>query len=119
MLTFLFMLMIAMIAVIAQVTPNQLIEILVPVVVWVAAGFVNWLKAKLGTSGFGGTVLVTLVVPILSLAATYLASLINPNLSFWPTFFFGLLGVVINEVIKQWKQTLTKTQTKADKNLIG
>lgn len=103
----------------AGVLPEELIAILMPVVVWVASGFVNWLKAKLGTSGFGGTVLVTLVVPILSLVLSWLASLILPDMNFWLLFFLGLLSVFINEVIKQWQQSLKGQQTKANKNLIG
>ena len=108
-------------ATIAQtiIFPEQLIEILVPVIVWLAAGFVNWLKAKLGTTGFGGTVLITLVVPVLSLAASYVATLINPELSFLPMFLLGLLSVFVNELIKQWQQSLKKQQTKANTNLIG
>ena len=120
-LTGLIFLLVSLIATLAQaiIIPSQLIEILVPVIVWLASGLVNWLKTKLGVEGFGGTILVTLVVPVLSLAASYIATLIKPELSFLPMFLFGLLAVFVNELIKQWQQTLKGTQTKADKNLIG
>jgi len=101
------------------ILPEQLIAILMPVVVWLASGFVNWLKATLGSEGFGGTVLVTLIVPLLSLLASWLAGLIVPDMSFWGLFFLGLIGVYINEVIKQWQQSVTGKQKKVKKNLIG
>lgn len=103
-----------------SINPADIIALLVPVVVWLASAFVNWFKAFLGSQGFSGTVLVTLVVPILSFGAAELYSyLAKPDLSFWVIFGLGLLGNFINEVVKQWSQTATKTQTAAKTKLIG
>jgi len=113
------LLTLVLIIAILGVLPEELIAILMPVVVWLATGFVNWLKATLGNSGFGGTVLVTLVVPLFSLLFTWVAGLIVPGINFWGAFFLGLIGVYINEVIKQWNQSRLGKQTKANKNLIG
>lgn len=101
------------------ILPDELIALLMPVIVWLATGFVNWLKATLGNSGFGGTVLTTMVVPALSLLLSFLGSLISPDLSFWQLFALGLLSVFINEVVKQWDQSVKGTQTNANKDLIG
>jgi hypothetical protein len=117
-LSFLTILLFAVIAILG-ILPEQLIQILMPVIVWLAVGFVNWLKATLGAGGFGGTVLVTLVVPLLSLLLTWVTGLIVPGMDFWGTFFLGLIGVYINEVIKQWNQSVTGVQKSAKKDLVG
>lgn len=93
---------------------NQLSVILLPIIVWLAGIVVNWLKIKFtSTGGFGGTIFVTLLVPI----SSYLASLVydlllNPDLPFLSLFGLGLLGTFINELIKQWQQSISGNQTK-------
>ena len=102
------------------VDPNEIIVLVLPLVVWLATWFVNWAKAKLGTGGFSGTVLVSLVVPLLSWAAAEIYAYISgSNGNFWTLFGLGLLGTFINEVVKQWKQSATKTQTPTKKELVG
>ncbi len=102
------------------VDPNQLIVMILPLVVWLAAWFVNWAKHKLGSGGFSGTVLVTFVVPILSWGAAEIFSLLTQYQgNFWALFGLGLLGTFINEIVKQWKQTAKKVQKPAKKELVG
>lgn len=103
-----------------QILPDQLVVLFVPILVWLASGAVNWLKAKLAGDGFGGTVLVTLVVPVLSyLASLVVEALAEPQTNFWIMFLLGLVGVFINEMVKQWTQSAKGVQTKAKKQLIG
>lgn len=112
--------MLLTIGVIAQILPNDLVALIVPVVVWLATTAVNWVKSKLGTGGFGGTVVVTLIVPALSLAVAWIAQqLLNPGLSYWMLVGLGVLGTFFNEFIKQWAQTFKGTQTSASPKLSG
>lgn len=102
------------------IAPNELIAILMPIIVWLVSALVNWLKSILGTQGFSGTILVTIIVPVLSLVAAWIAELLlKPDLNFWILFGLGLLGVFVNEFIKQWKQTVSGKQTATKTNLIG
>lgn len=106
--------------VVAQIVPNDLVLLLVPVIVWLATTTVNWLKSKVSNGGFGGTVVVTLLVPLISLAAAWLADMaLNPGISFWMLFALGILGTYFNELIKQWTQTFKGEQTRASTNLTG
>lgn len=106
--------------VIAQIVPNDLVALLMPVVVWLATTVVNWLKSLVTGGGFGGTVVVTLIVPVLSLATAWIADqLLNPGLNFWLLVALGILGTFFNEFIKQWTQTFKGTQTKAATSLSG
>ena len=106
--------------VIAAILPNELVALIIPIVVWLATTAVNWVKSKLGTGGFGGTVVVTLIVPALSLAVAWIAeALLNPGLSYWALVGLGVLGTFFNEFIKQWTQTLKGTQTASSPKLSG
>lgn len=104
-----------------NINPNDLIVLLLPVIVWAATTAVNWVKDKVTqTGGFGGTVVVTLIVPVLSLLSAWIADqLLNPGLSFWLLVALGILGTFFNEFIKQWTQTFKGTQTKASTKLSG
>lgn len=92
----------------------ELAVIVVPLIVWLAGVIVNWLKVKFtSTGGFGGAIFVTLIVPVLSYLATLIYDLLlNPDLPFLEIFGLGLLGTFVNEIIKQWKQSITGSQTK-------
>jgi hypothetical protein len=100
--------------------PNTIITLVLPLVVWIATWFVNWLKVKLGNQGFSGTVLVTLIVPLLSwVSAEIFTYLSGYEGNFWALFGLGLLGTFVNEVVKQWKQTAAKAQTPTKNKLVG
>ena len=104
----------------AGIDPNQIIVLILPLIVWLATWFVNWAKSKLGTSGFSGTVLVTLIVPLLSWVSVEIFTYISGyEGNFWGLFGLGLLGTFVNEVIKQWKQSATGNQSAAKKELVG
>lgn len=119
-LTMLIALVLGFSMVIAQIVPNDLVLLLMPVLVWVATTTVNWLRSKVGSGGFGGTVVITLLVPGLSLLIAWLAEMaLNPGISFWLLFAFGILGTYFNEVIKQWTQTFKGEQTRASTSLLG
>ena len=99
------------ILVIAAIQPEQLVVLLVPVVTWLATYLVNWIKANVSISGFNGTTLVVIVLPILNALVAYLSSLLIPGLTFIWAFLIGLGGVFINQVIKQISQSNQGTQT--------
>jgi hypothetical protein len=104
------------------ISANDLVVLLIPILTFLASGLVNWLKAVVSKNegGFGGTVLVTLIVPILSYVSSLIAEAVtNPSVSFWGMFGLGLASVFVNELIKQWTQTAKKAQTLAKKNLVG
>lgn len=109
---------ISILLVLATILPSDLVVLLVPVITWLATLFVNWLKKILVGDGFGGSIVVTLIVPIFSLLSAYIIDLIaNPDQNFWLLFVFGFVGTWVSEVIKQWKQSLTGSQTNVTKLL--
>ena len=91
--------MLGFIAIIAQIVPVEIITLFAPLVIFAATELVKWLLPKLP-----GWTIVSLIVPLLSITAAWLAGLIVPGLAFWPQVIFGLLAVFINELIKQLKQ---------------
>lgn len=107
------------IAQIGGMLPQDLIVLIAPVIVYLSTATVNYLKHLTGNGGFGGTILTTLIVPLLSLLAAWIVSLVAPQSNFWITFAIGIAGTYINELLKQWKQTLQQTQTTANKPFIG
>ena len=80
---------------------TDLIVILTPLVVWGATELLKYALPKIS-----GWIIVTLVVPILSLIAAYIAPLLGAT-DFWLQFGVGLLAVFVNELKKQ----LTPPQT--------
>lgn len=80
---------------------TDLIVILTPLVVWGATELLKYALPKIS-----GWIIVTLVVPILSLIAAYIAPLLGAS-DFWVQFGVGLLAVFVNELKKQ----LTPQQT--------
>lgn len=106
--------------IIAQIVPNDLVVLILPLVVWLATTAVNWIKDKVGSGGFGGTIVVTLIVPILSLLSAWVYQmLLNPSLKFWQLVALGVLGTFFNEIVKQWTQTFKGTQTSSSPKLSG
>ncbi|GJQ43999.1 MAG: hypothetical protein JETCAE03_34970 [Ignavibacteriaceae bacterium] len=91
-----------LLAVIAQVLPSEVIALLAPIVVFAATQFVKWVLPKLD-----GWIIVTIIVPLLSVIAAWLAQLIVP-VAFWPQVLLGLLAVFVAELIKQLGQLVTK-----------
>lgn len=91
--------------------PNQLLALFAPLITWLAVFAVNKVKAALGTSGFGGTVLITMVVPIVGFIASIITDyLLNPGLTFWIIFVLSFVGVFLSEFIKQWVKTIRGVQ---------
>ena len=80
---------------------SDIVLILAPLVVWGATELVKYILPKVS-----GWVIVTVIVPLLSLAAAYLAPLLGAT-DFWLQFGVGLLAVFVNELKKQ----LTPPQT--------
>lgn len=74
---------------------TDLIVILTPLVVWGATELIKYALPKVS-----GWVIVTLVVPLLSLGAAYIAPLLVET-DFWLQFGVGLLAVFVNELKKQ------------------
>lgn len=74
---------------------TDLIVILTPLVIWGATELLKFALPKVS-----GWVIVTLVVPVLSLVGAYIAPLLGAS-DFWVQFGVGLLAVFINELKKQ------------------
>ena len=100
------------------IDPQELLALFAPVITWLAVFSANWLKAKLGTSGFGGTVIMVMVVPICSFFASMIVDyLLNPGLSFLIIFFLSFVSVFIAQFIRQWNQTRRGTQNSLEPTL--
>lgn len=95
--------MLGIIAIIAQVLPTEVISLLAPLVVFGATQLVKWILPKLD-----GWIIVSIIVPLLSVIAAWVAQLINPALAFWSQVGLGLLAVFVAELIKQLGQLVTK-----------
>jgi len=89
----------AMILVVLQVLPTELIALLAPVVVFGVTYLVKWAIPKLP-----GWTVVSIVVPLLSVIVAWVAQLLVPGLSFLLQVVLGLLAVFINELIRQLQQ---------------
>ncbi len=88
-----------MLGLIAQVLPLEIINLLAPVVVWVAVKAFKWLLPKVP-----GWTILSIVVPALSAVAAWIVSLISPESSFLLQVILGLLSVFIAEIIRQFQQ---------------
>ena len=107
--------------VLAVILPQDLVVLITPIIVWLASGAVNWLKAHLTgeEGGFGGLVFTAILVPALSIVATLVMNeLVKTDISFILQIVLGTVGVFINEVIKQIKQSKDGTQTKVNKSIV-
>jgi len=89
-------------AVIAQVLPSELIILLAPLVVFAVTYLIKWLIPKIP-----GWTIVSIIVPLFSVIAAWVAQMINPELSFWLQVGLGLISVFVAEIIKQLSQVLT------------
>lgn len=78
---------------------EQIILYLTPAIVYLATELVKWLLPRLQ-----GWLIVSIIVPVLSLLAAYLTSFIIQGDNIWLQAFIGLLAVFVNELIKQLKQ---------------
>lgn len=114
------LLFIAILTLIASILPQDLVVVFAPLFVWLATTVANWVKAKLGSSSFGGFAVISVLVPGLSLLAAWLTQyLLKPDLTFWTIFGLSLVGTFINEFIKQFAQTVKKVQTYASTKFFG
>jgi len=91
--------MLGLIAIIAQVLPIEIILLLAPIVVYAVTFVVKWALPKIP-----GWAIVSVVVPVLSAIAAWVATMVNPELSFWLQVGLGLISVFVNELIKQFQQ---------------
>ena len=78
---------------------TQIVFLLTPLLVWLATKLVRYVLSSLP-----GWVVVLIVVPILSIVITSLASIFSSfGDSFWVQVVYGLLAVFVNELVKQFK----------------
>jgi hypothetical protein len=80
-------------------TAAELVTILTPLVVYGVIELV-----KLATAKIPGWVIVSIGVPLLSAAVTYVSTLLTGATAFWQQFAFGFLAVFVSELIKQLKR---------------
>ena len=91
--------MLGLIAIIAEILPIEIINLLAPVIVWVAVQAFKWLLPKVP-----GWAILSIAVPALSALAAWLVSFISPESSFLLQVVLGLLSVFIAEIIRQFQQ---------------
>ena len=77
---------------------TTLVLILTPVIVWLITAVIK----PFITGKFSGVIIVGVVVPVLSLLATWIGGMILPETN-WLQLVVGLLAVFIRELIKQLK----------------
>ncbi len=87
------------------ITIDMIVTMLSPLVVFGATALVKWLLPQIQ-----GKWIVTAIVPVLSLIAAYLGTLIEPNASFWVQVVLSLAATWVREVISQWTKQPTPTQ---------
>jgi len=91
--------MLALISLIAQVLPIEIINLLAPLVVWAAVQAFKWALPKVP-----GWAILSVVVPVLSALAAWIATLIAPESSFVLQVVLGLLSVFVAELVRQFGQ---------------
>lgn len=87
----------ALLVIIAQVLPTEIIALLAPIVVYAVTYVVKWALPKIP-----GWTIVSIVVPGLSVLAAFIATLLVPGLSFLIQVVLGLLAVFVANLIKQF-----------------
>ena len=91
---------IAFLVVLTQIIPLDIIMLIAPIIVFAATALVRW-----GLPQLPGWTIVSVVVPLLSVVAAWVATLVSPESSFFTQVVLGLLAVFVNEILKQFKQT--------------
>ena len=91
-------------AIILAILPTEIITLLAPLVVYGVTELVKFILPKLP-----GWAILTGVVPLLSVVAAFIATLIIPGLGFAVQVVLGLLSVFVAEAIRQFKQGNNKS----------
>lgn len=82
---------------IAALLPSDIVTYLTPVIVYL----VTWIVGKVAP-GIDDKVLIGIIVPALSLAAAWIATMITPDIGFWAQVGWNLAAVFINELLVQF-----------------
>jgi len=99
--------------------PQDLVALFIPIIVYLATALVNFLKKITTSTAFGGSMIVTFIVPILSfVVATIYNYMATPDLNFWIMFLLGFAGTFFKEMLKQWNQSTRGIQTPAKTHLL-
>jgi hypothetical protein len=80
----------------AVITPETVVLILTPVVIYLVTYLIDKYLVRIPSG-----MIPAILVPVLSLAAAWLASLIIPETNFWLRCGAGLLAVFIAEIMKR------------------
>jgi hypothetical protein len=83
----------------------DIIAALTPIAVFGAVQLVKFVVGRVP-----GWIVVTFVVPVLSLAVAYVPGLIVEGIGFWQHFGLGLLAVFVNEFYRQLKQAVNEDE---------
>lgn len=83
-------------------TTETIILALTPILVLLVTKLVTWLTGKID-----GKIVIT-IVPILSLVASWVTSLVTPEIPFWLQVGYGLIAVFLFEFIRRWGSALKK-----------
>ncbi len=84
---------------------SQLVLLLMPALSWVAVEVAKAIKKAATSTGIAGGWLLALVVPGLSALLAYVATLINPDLSWLAAFGLGLGSTLLDQIIKAVKNS--------------
>lgn len=78
---------------------ETIILALTPILILAVTSLVTWLTGKID-----GRIVIT-IVPILSLLASWITSMITPETPFWLQVGYGLIAVFLFEFIRRWAGT--------------
>ena len=85
--------------IIAVILPTEIITLLTPLILFGCTALVKWLYPKMP-----GWLILSVVVPVLSVLAALIVTLIIPGLGFFIHVALGLLSVFVAELIRQFQQ---------------
>lgn len=94
-----------MLTLIAQILPSEVINLLAPIVVWSAVQLFKWALPKVP-----GWAILSVVVPLLSAIAAWIATIVAPETSFLLQVLLGLIATFIAELIRQFQQGNNKSK---------
>lgn len=83
-------------------TVDIILQYCAPIIVWLIAQVAQLIKGKIS-----GIIIVTVIVPLVSLAVAWVTTLVGGS-NFWLTFAIGFLAIALNELKSQLSQTLNK-----------
>lgn len=104
-----------------MIDPQLIAVYLSPILIFLATGLANKLKAWLSKSkfGFSGLTMMFIVALLSTLSAILVNALLLPGVNIFLLILVNCSGVFVNEFLKQLKQSLQGNQSTAETKLLG